>query len=167
MSLRSLFFIAAVSLTALAGCSGSASQDEVQTDTTDARLVIDYRFGDAITRSGIRIFDNGVVLRTEAHCCPSRLEPVIAPPLGADQVQSLIADIEDLSQAQIEIEEKAEDETHVKDPSGELVAFDSAGKKVTIRAVARAPYRFQANASPKSKKIVDLVNGLARQKMPR
>lgn len=167
MSLRSLFFVAAVSLTALAGCSGNANQDDIQTDTTDARLVIDYRYGDAITRSGIRIFDNGVVVRTEAHCCPSRLEPVIAPPLSADQVQTLIADIDELSQAQIHVEEKDEDDSHVKDPSGELVAFDSSGKKVTIRAVARAPYRFQANASPKSKKIVDLVNGLARQKMPR
>jgi hypothetical protein len=169
LALRSLLIVAAAALSVFTtACSGASSGDETgPTSSREARLVVDYQYGDAITGSEMRIFDNGVVVRTERACCPSQVEPVIAAPLTHEQIESLLADIEDASRAQVELQNKAAPSPQADEAAGELVAFNAEGQKVTIRTIEREPYRFHTNASPRSQEIVDIVNGLVRDKMPR
>lgn len=128
-----------------------------------SRLVVEYKYGNRITESTVRIYENGVVVRTESSCCPGRIDPVLTAPLEASRVTALLADIE-------RVDDSADDEDEIDALSpkaaraeGELTVVKSSGRRVTLRAFGD---KTRVNTSPRSRAIVDLVNGLARQKMP-
>ncbi len=155
-------FLASSALACANEVGTSAPGDEGATETSDSRLVVEYRYGNKLTESTVRIFDSGVVLRSESACCPSRVEPVFSAPLDASRLAALLADIERVEEAD-ETDDAADLAPKAKAGSGELAIIKASGKRVTLRAFGE---KTRVNASPRSRAIVEAVNELARQKMP-
>lgn len=167
LSFRSIFLtpILALLFAGTVACGGAEDEPEAIAPSESPRLLVDYQYGDAIARSQLRVYSDGAVMRTEVVCCPSRVEPVIERQLSPAALAELEESIMLARVGTLHVE--ADDLADSPSKEGELVAFAADGDKVTIRSVARDPYRFAVNDAPESTKIVELVNGLARQKLPR
>ncbi len=173
MAPRTFFLFSLVGLLASA-CSSApdvaedgmaASEDELK----GARPLVEYDYGNQITRSSLKILADGTVKHGENVCCPHRTVPVPEKKLSATTLQALEGWIQSASKGELKVSSGSP--TSMGSRSGTLVATTRQGKKVNVRAIERSNTaggfdKVTSNLAPEVEDILALVLDFTDVDMP-
>lgn len=97
--------------------------------------LVEYDFGNQITRSALKIFSDGTIEHSERICCPPTSKPVPEVKLTVKELDQLNEWIEDSQEGEIKIAKGGP--TTMGSSSGTLYAYNQKKQKVALRIVER------------------------------